>query len=61
VNRGLFQYVGSLRRGLILVVALGLVAAGATVAQSALLSKIIGGVFAHRAGLGQVTGLLIAW
>jgi ATP-binding cassette subfamily C protein CydD len=59
MNRGLLRQVRSAPASLSLTVALGLLAAVATIAQMVFLSKTVDHVFLKGAGLGEVSALLL--
>ena len=59
MNRDLVRQVRSARVSLGLTVALGLLAAAATVGQLVVLSKVVDGVFLQGADLLKVRGLLL--
>jgi ABC-type transport system involved in cytochrome bd biosynthesis fused ATPase/permease subunit len=58
MNRELLRQVASSRVSLGLTVALGLLAAAATIVQMVFLSKVVNGVFLEEVGPGEVGGLL---
>jgi ATP-binding cassette, subfamily C, bacterial CydD len=59
MNRELLRQAGSARVSLSLTVALGLLAAVATIAQMVFLARVVARVFVEGAGLEQVDGLLL--
>ena len=59
MNRELLRQVGSARIALVVTVALGLLAAAATIVQLVFLSKVVDRVFIEGVDLGEVRGLLL--
>ena len=59
MNRDLLRQVRSARASLGLTAALGLLSAGATIAQMVFLSKVVDRVFLKGADLGEASTLLL--